>query len=193
MNTDLRSLGRRGGQQPGRQAGLSLVEMAATMAVLGVLAGAVLPQHTQMHRHQRLQGVAAQVEADLQFARSSAERRQQAVRFTLGEATQGSCYLVHTGAADACRCDNALQARCEPGAVLLRSVARPEVQGVHVRSAVRSIVFDPALGTSTPTATLRVAQEGPGAEGLALHKVVNVVGRVRTCVSGGSFHRYPVC
>jgi type IV fimbrial biogenesis protein FimT len=48
---------------------------------------------------------------------------------------------------------------------------------VQVRSTTRSLTFDPVRGTVTPTATLRVEAR----DGRAIHQVVNLLGRVRSC------------
>ena len=48
---------------------------------------------------------------------------------------------------------------------------------VSLKTNVRSVLFDPVRGTSTPTATIQLK----AASGMALHQVVNIMGRVRTC------------
>jgi type IV fimbrial biogenesis protein FimT len=50
-----------------------------------------------------------------------------------------------------------------------------------VRSASKSLTFDPVKGTVTPTATLRVEAR----DGRAIHQIVNLLGRVRSCTPGG--------
>jgi type IV fimbrial biogenesis protein FimT len=52
---------------------------------------------------------------------------------------------------------------------------------VQVRSASKSLTFDPLKGTVTPTATLRVE----GKDGRAIHQVINLLGRVRSCSPNG--------
>jgi type IV fimbrial biogenesis protein FimT len=51
-----------------------------------------------------------------------------------------------------------------------------------VQANVASILFDPLHGTSTPTGTLRVVADS----GRAVHHVVNIMGRVRTCSPAGA-------
>ena len=50
-----------------------------------------------------------------------------------------------------------------------------------MRANVASIAFDPLHGTSTPTGTLRLVD----GRGRAVHHVVNVMGRVRSCTPAG--------
>jgi type IV fimbrial biogenesis protein FimT len=84
---------------------------------------------------------------------------------------------VHTGAAGNCRCGGNQPAACTGDSELLRAVALDADGDVQVRSASRSVAFDPLKGTVTPTATLRVEAR----DGRAIHQVVNLLGRVRSC------------
>jgi type IV fimbrial biogenesis protein FimT len=60
--------------------------------------------------------------------------------------------------------------------------------GVQLRSNSGSILFDAVKGTVTPTATLRVTSSVG-----ALHQVVNLMGRVRTCSPDGALAGYARC
>jgi type IV fimbrial biogenesis protein FimT len=51
------------------------------------------------------------------------------------------------------------------------------------------MTFDPVKGTVTPTATLRVESK----DGRALHQVVNLLGRIRTCSPGGKLPGEKTC
>ena len=64
---------------------------------------------------------------------------------------------------------------------LLRAVTLDPKGDVQVRSASKSVAFDPLKGTVTPTATLRVEAR----DGRAIHQVVNLLGRVRSCSPQG--------
>jgi type IV fimbrial biogenesis protein FimT len=174
-----------------RQQGLSLIEGLATLCILSIVAGSALPGFEAQHRMHLLKGTAELLETDLQLARSEAVARNQPVRLTLnpGGAVAGSCYIVHTGPAEACRCDAGQAPQCDAPAQVLRGVSIHPDGPVQVRSTVRSILFDGTLATSTPTATLRVVAAG----GASLHQVVNVLGRVRSCAPGGSVAGYRPC
>ena len=97
--------------RPGRSRssqGLSLLESLVALAVLAAAAGAALPAFTALAEQRHLRGVAAQFEADVQFARDSAELRAQSVRLTFFDGAQAPrCWLIHTGEPGACRCDSA--------------------------------------------------------------------------------------
>jgi type IV fimbrial biogenesis protein FimT len=69
---------------------------------------------------------------------------------------------------------------CSGGAQALRSV-RYAGEPVRLASNSRSLAFEPTQGTVTPTATVRVAAAG----GEAVHQIINVMGRVRSCSPNG--------
>jgi type IV fimbrial biogenesis protein FimT len=163
--------------------GLSLVELLCVLAIGALLLGGSLPMLNDLRQGQRLQAVAALLETDIHLARSTAISTGQPVRL-VAQALDGggSCYLLHTGAPDACTCDPQGQPRCEAGTEPLRHEALPAAGGVALASLPRPLVFDGRKATVTPTATLRLVAR----DGRAIHQVVNIMGRVRSCSPGGS-------
>ena len=78
---------------------------------------------------------------------------------------------------------------CDAGALAIKSVVLPGAEHISVAGNVGSIVFDPLHGTSTPSGTLRVVD----ARGRAVHHIVNVLGRVRSCSPQRALPSYPSC
>ena len=163
-----------------QQRGVSLIEAMSVVAILSIVCGTALPSFTSLRQRADLAGVAAQLETDVQFARSQATAMGHPVRLTLRERAGATCYMVHTGPDAQCECGGELAASCSGEAELLRSVALAASGSVQVRSASKSVAFDPLKGTVTPTATLRVEAR----DGRAIHQVVNLLGRVRSCSPG---------
>lgn len=174
-----------------QQRGITLVETMTVVAVLSVVVGSALPGLTSLRQRADLAGAAAQMETDVQFARSQAAALNRTVRMTLREAQGATCYMVHTGPAAQCNCGPgpAQTAACTGEADLLRAVSLPSTGGVQVRSASKSIAFDPLKGTVTPTATLRVEAR----DGRAIHQIVNLLGRVRSCSPAAGSTGEPTC
>ena len=167
---------------PIQQQGVSLIESMIVLFVLSIVVGTALPSFQSMRQRADLAGVAAQLETDVQFARGQARAIDRPVRLTLRETDSGTCYMVHTGASADCTCGVAQQpAVCGGDSELLRSVTLDAKGDVQVRSASKSVAFDPLRGTVTPTATLRVEAR----DGRAVHQVVNLLGRVRSCSPQG--------
>jgi type IV fimbrial biogenesis protein FimT len=172
-----------------RQQGLSLVESLMALAIAAIATGASLPSFQQALEQRRLEGAAAQLHTDLQLARSEAVAQNRTLRISFTQEAGASCYVVHTGSANACACGPDGAPVCTAGVRPLRSVHFPAGTGVQLQSNVSSMVLDPAKGTVSPTGTLRLS----GAEGRAVHVIVNIMGRVRKCSPGAALPGYVAC
>lgn len=171
------------------QAGLTLIDLAIVLAVCAIVLGQALPSLVETVRLHTLRGVAHELESDLQLARSQAVMQNRPLRLSFGAVGGTSCYMLHTGSADSCRCGDGGPARCDNPADLLRAVVLESAHAPRLHSRVRSVLADPTQGTLTPTLTVRVVP----AAGPALHLVGNIVGRVRTCADGGPVAGLPAC
>ena len=165
-------------RQPALSRGLSMVEMMCALAITLVLLGGALPMVRDLRAGQALQATAALLETDIQLAKSEAAAGAMPVRLSVQRLVDGgSCYTVHTGAAQACRCQGGGKAQCDAGARLLRLAEQPGAGGITLTPVQRSILFDGGKGTVTPTATIRVTDR----DGRAIHQIINIMGRVRSC------------
>ena len=165
-----------------RQRGVTLVEAGIVSAIAAITLPTAAPSFDRFIEKQRLDSVAAQLATDIQFTRAEAVLRNAGLRLSTHEAPWGSCYVIHTGAADDCRCAASGPAECSGDARALKTVQLPADERIAVRANVTSMLFDPLHGTSTPTATLKVI----ATSGRAVHHVVNVMGRVRSCSPQGA-------
>ena len=164
-----------------RPRGFSLIEAMVVVAVIAVVATAAVPSLVAFIDGRRLDATAHALAADVHFVRTEAVARNQPIRISILDAADGSCWVVHTGPAAQCSCGATPPAVCSGGAVEIKTVVLGVADRVSVRANVASIAFDPLHGTSTPTGTLRLVD---GA-GRAVHHVVNVMGRVRSCTPTG--------
>ncbi|XVJ71224.1 MAG: fimbrial assembly protein [Rhizobacter sp.] len=174
-----------------RQHGFTLIEGLITVAVSIILATTAVPSMARWLDQQRLQGAAQQLLGDLQFIRSEAVARQQGLRLTVLPWAGGSCYVLHSGSANACTCGplENTPAVCSGGATEVKTVRWTAQDKAALQSSANSLRFDPWDGTSTPTATLNLTNP----QGQQLRHVVNVMGRVRTCSPGGSVPGHVQC
>lgn len=163
-----------------RAAGLTLTELMVVVATAGVTLASTAPGFQQARERRHVEGLAAQLETDIHHTRGLAVAQNRNLRIEFLADAHGSCYVVHSGSAGDCTC-TAQGAQCAPGVQAHRSEHVPAERGVVLSANVRSMVFDAEKGTVTPTGTLRVQ----GASGQAIHQVVNIMGRVRSCAAGG--------
>lgn len=162
--------------------GLTLVELLCALVITAVVVRGAAGTLRDLFVGQTLLAQAASLETDVHYARTLALTTDHNVRLSVQAHPQGgSCTVVHTGPAHACRCSGNGQARCENGALLLRLSEMQGSASAHIVGAERSLLFAPGRGTVTPTATLVLR----GADGRSLHKVINVMGRMRTCSDDG--------
>jgi type IV fimbrial biogenesis protein FimT len=171
------------------QKGLSLIEVAVAMAVAVVLAGTAAPSLFDFIGTRRLEAAATQLATDIQFLRTDAVARNQPVRLSFFNSADGSCYVIHTGAAASCTCAATGPALCTGGALQLKTVQLAARERVSLQTNTASLLVDPLHGTVSPTATLRVL----GANGRAVHHIVNVMGRVRSCSPLNAMAGYAAC
>jgi type IV fimbrial biogenesis protein FimT len=162
--------------------GFTLVEAAITVAITAITLATAAPSFGSFIETRRLNGVAAQLATDIQFIRSEAVLRNSALRLSLHEDSTGSCYVLHSGLAKLCSCAGDGPAQCSGDAREIKTVVLPARDHIRVQGNVASILFDPLHGTSTPAGTLKVVADS----GRAVHHVVNIMGRVRTCSPAGA-------
>jgi type IV fimbrial biogenesis protein FimT len=164
-----------------QQLGVTLIEMAIVVAISAIVMSTVSPSFHGFIDNRRVDAVASTLHTDIQFVRQEAVLRNQPVRLSFHTEAWGACYVVHTGARADCRCAATGGATCEGTARQIKTVTLLAAEAVGLVANVGSILFDPLHGTSTPTGTLKVASRS----GRAVHHVVNVMGRVRSCSPQG--------
>ncbi len=170
--------------------GVTLIEACIVLAITAIVAGSAAPGMQSLIDARRLEGAATQLATDIQFVRSEAVARNEALRLSMHTAAAGSCYVVHTGNADQCSCAAASgPALCSGGAREVKTVTITTADRVGLQANVASLLFDPLHGTSTPTGTLRLT----GTSGRAVHHVINVMGRVRSCSPQAAVPGYRAC
>jgi type IV fimbrial biogenesis protein FimT len=172
-----------------RQRGVTLIETMIVVAVSAVVLGTAAPSFKQMRARHQVEGPAIELASNLLFARSEAIARNESVRLSFQSPAAGACYVVHTGDAGDCVCSGSGPALCSNGAREIKTVLLPASRPVTLESNVASMLFHPVRGTTTPAGTVKVL----GANGYAVHHVVNLMGRVRSCAPAARMPGYKSC
>jgi type IV fimbrial biogenesis protein FimT len=171
------------------QAGVTLVETTVVASIVAIVAGVAVPGFDQAIQRRHLEGAAAQLETDVHYARTLAVAANAPMRISFVSDAGGTCYVIHTGAANQCTCNSTGETTCTGDARADRSVRFATGGPVRVASNSRSVLFDPTRGTTTPTATVQVTSR----DGRTIRQVVNIMGRVRSCSPAPGLSGYPAC
>ncbi len=162
-----------------RQRGMTLIELAITLAVLALFSALALPSFGSRLDRQRLATAAETLAADLAEARFEAARRGQSLFVTPNAQGGPWCWSVAT--APACGCGEAL-------ACQLKTVRADEHPGVQLLQA-QDVTLAPEGGAGET----RVAAVLQNRRGEQLQVLLSPAGRPRVCAPGGAQPRYPAC
>ena len=160
-----------------RAHGVTLVETLCVTSIVATTVGLAAPNFSAWREQQALNAAAAQLETDIQYARSQAVATNTVVRLSVQVGPSGSCYVLHSGPKDNCSCDPDGGVTCNAESPVWRHATFPAKGSVKLTSRSVSMAFDPEHGTVTPATTLKLQANA----GKTLHQVVNIMGRVRTC------------
>ncbi len=167
--------------------GITLVEALVVVAIGAILVSLAAPSFSDLIARKRLEGMAAELATDLQFARSEAVQRGQLVSVTSSAA---GCYVVHTLGVGSCSCTVGSAPTCTAPAQSLKSA--DAATGVTLPGKV--FTFEPVRGMSSSTSDATDYFELSSRAGAwRLRAEINPLGRVRTCIAAGSFSGYETC
>ena len=175
----------RAAKAPAR-AGVTLIEMMITLAVMAVLGALAMPSLSALATRQRLQSAANQLQADVALAKLASAQHGQAVylRFQPGSAW---CYQLTTGPGGDCR-----QAAASQASGVLRVVRAADHPGIALVEA-STIGVDLSRPGSLPA--LQTAGQALFATrgGLQLRVRVGPQARASLCSVGLPISGTPAC
>ena len=178
--------------------GFTLIEMIATVAVLAILVTVGIPSFQETIDKRRLTGAAEQLQADLQYARSEAIKRNGNVFVTFTGSGTTWCYGISTAS---CDCN---AASCQLDTVE-KEVNQTGFRNVSVSQNItgNGFNFEPRRGiarvtnntVNIGTGTITLKSNSGASNEKDLQVVVGTVGRVKICSPSGSTNLsgYPLC
>lgn len=198
------------GHRPLKQAGVTLLELMATIAVVGVIFAVASPSFSSFFDSKRLVGAAEQVYSHLQQARIEAIARSEPIRarfsadgsatWVYGVSHRSSCDLTETAPSGVDACVIVVDdgdGVVDPGdgsvdtddLVLMRfddsGHADVTMNIASFSGGAGEIVFDPVRGTSTGGEIILGSPLGK-----SLKVNVGLLGQIRICSPDGSVPRY---
>lgn len=163
-----------------RSRGFTLVELLIVIALVAVILAIAAPSFTSTVAKKRLEGVAAELATDIQYARSEAAQRNAAV----GVVFESNCYTVYAlGTTNATTC-----AALGTGGTALKNVQVgagtslafvPAVAGAFIAfDPVRGMAIDAASGTTDLSGEVTLTNS---AGDWQIRAIVTKVGRTKLC------------
>jgi type IV fimbrial biogenesis protein FimT len=164
----------------------TLVELLVVIALFALIATLAAPSFDRFLAKKRVEGVAAELVTDLQYARSEAAQRNEVVRVTFGD----RCYVIHAGGSASCSAGAA--SVISGGGVELKTVDLNEHQSTSISpsSGLVYVEFDPQRGTANTAAAVDIES---ASSGIRLRTIVTATGQVRTCSPDASVSGYTAC
>ena len=160
--------------------GVSLVECLCAVSIIPTSLGLAAPSLSTWRERQTVLSAAAELETDIQYARSLAVAQSATVYLTVRTDVGGACYVMYTGERDDCACSSGKGAVCLGNAEVVRHSAYPAPGSVALLHRNATLAFDPRLGTVTPAATFKLKTSAG-----TVHQIVSLMGRTRSCSPDG--------
>lgn len=154
--------------------GFTLVELLVTLIVMSLLLVVTVPSLSGMVGKYRVEGAAAELRTDLQYARSEAQRLGRPVRVRVNPDGEPVGYKIEYQKVDG----------SWETSTPLKSVT---VATVLSLSASGAVAFDPFRGQATPNPAPEFTVTASGADG-SLKVLVSAIGTPSMCAANGRFY-----
>ena len=158
------------------QRGFTLIELMVVVAITAILLAIAAPSFTDLIARRRVEGVATEVNTDLQYARTEAVSRGANV--SLFVPSGGTSYCVTTGT----DCSTTLKNIALPTGVSISEAA----------SSALTITYDALRGWTNNSTDIALTFQSSNTSG-KLRVSVNSMGRVALCSPSSSLTGYVAC
>ncbi len=175
-----------------RMNGLTLIELMVAIAITATLLTIAVGGFGGVFTRKRVEGAAAELAGDLQFARAEAVSRQQLIHVTFGT----NCYLVHSAVAAS---TDASCTSAGTGGTIIKQVALDRATLSIAPNNFHHYRFDPVRGTITSQTSVNAAvADGAAVIGVAngpwqLRVASSLSGRTAVCSPSSTTPGYTPC
>lgn len=192
---------RRRGRHPGRRAGLTMVELLVTLAILAVLLAIAVPSMREFIERKRLEGIAQELVTDLRLLKSHQiqNRPNTGTAISFGTTAEKSCYAIYVRGDNVvnCDCTAADDLVCGPAdagglrPALIRQVNIPVSSGVSITANRVSLSMDGynAMPRLNRTLSIAVASTSVG----EIRITTNATGAPAVCSVAGVYSSIKAC
>jgi type IV fimbrial biogenesis protein FimT len=165
-------------------AGFTLIELIVTIAIAGILLAIVIPSFSDFFSKRRVEGIAAELVTDLQYARTEAVARNRNTMVTFGTA----CYVVYMSPASASTPSTCTVSDAS-AVVKSVSISSGNTVGVSTLASLETITFEPVLGSASNNVGANpgvVEVSSTAGRPWKLQVRLSNQGRVKTCSPSGT-------
>jgi Tfp pilus assembly protein FimT len=162
-----------------RNLGFTMVELCVGLGICATLLGQAVPSLTKLRQERALRATSEALASDLRYARSEAVRMGDSVYFRISNKGANACYVLHTGARNACDCAGG-KAVCKAGAQVIKAEWVPAKRAMTLSSNAETLEFQHRQGLVTQTGSIELKLD----KGAGIRQVIAITGRVRSCATG---------
>lgn len=170
-----------------------MIELMIVVAIIAIVLTLAAPSFRDSMARNRVEGLAAELSTDLQYARSEAVARNLEV----GVFVETTCYTIYVvGSTDASGCADA---QLGTGATRIKSVTNTSGSATSFtlqNNTAAFIRFEPVRGMAASSGGSPHSGEiviGTTVGNWQLRADVDLFGRVKLCSPSGGFKGYPSC
>jgi type IV fimbrial biogenesis protein FimT len=184
----------------GARRGFTLVEMLVVVAIVVVLLAVAGPSFLDFIVRQRVQAAASELVTDIQWARTEAVSRGEAVVLYLRSNADLTCYTVqrsNNAEIPLCDCRSGVGSACAMAGVELRTAVLPTNRSVRYSTLSASLLNNRiefgAANMTVLTSNANFQVDVIGTPAGRLRVLVNRSGRPTMCTPDGSFSGVAAC
>ena len=179
--------------------GLTLIELIITLTIGAILLALAVPSMREYIARKRVSGTAAELAADIRFARSMVQQQNQPIWINFGSVNnEFTCYVVYTEGDQlgACECTRTSTPICDATPdppIPLRSVFIKSNTGITITSSAADLRYTQAVGAPMPLRGTANAEINGGSLGGRVKIIMSGLTKATLCSLAGHTAEFGDC